>query len=113
MAAVVPSPEPVRIVELGLIKLLVDSGAIVICAGGGGVPVTEDSDGGLHGIEAVIDKDLTAALLARDTRPDMLLLLTDVPAVVEGYPDEPPAADPAGHRRRAPGPAVRGRIHGT
>lgn len=82
---VVPSPEPVRIVELGVIKMLAASGATVICAGGGGVPVTRDASGGLHGVEAVLDKDLTAALLARDTGADALLLLTDVPAVIDGY----------------------------
>jgi carbamate kinase len=82
---VVPSPEPVRIVELDMIKMLAASGAIVICAGGGGVPVTRDASGGLHGVEGVLDKDLTAALLARDTGADALLLLTDVPAVIDGY----------------------------
>ena len=61
---VVPSPEPVRIVELDTIKALADMGAIVVCAGGGGIPVTRDESGGLHGVEAVLDKDLTAALLA-------------------------------------------------
>ena len=82
---VVPSPEPYQILELGMIKLLMDSGAIVICAGGGGVPVTRDEHGGLRGVEAVVDKDLTAALLAAAVGADMLLLLTDVPAVIDGY----------------------------
>jgi carbamate kinase len=82
---VVPSPEPVVIVELDMIRLLAGSGAIVVCAGGGGVPVTRDTAGGLHGVEAVLDKDLTAALLARATAADALLLLTDVPAVIDGY----------------------------
>ena len=82
---VVPSPEPAAIVELDLIKLLVSSGAIVICGGGGGVPVTRGSGGALHGIEAVVDKDLTAALLASALDADMLLLLTDVSAVIDGY----------------------------
>ena len=82
---VVPSPDPVQIVELDMIKLLAASGATVICSGGGGVPVTRDRDGGLHGIEAVIDKDLAAALLARGTGAGALLLLTDVPAVIDGY----------------------------
>ena len=80
-----PSPEPVLIVELDVIRLLWGSGAIVVCAGGGGVPVTRDSAGGLHGVEAVLDKDLTAAFLARTTATDALLLLTDVPAVIDGY----------------------------
>ncbi len=82
---VVPSPDPVQIVELDMIKLLAGAGATVICSGGGGVPVTRDRDGGQHGVEAVIDKDLAAALLARNTGADALLLLTDVAAVIDRY----------------------------
>jgi carbamate kinase len=82
---VVPSPEPVRIVELDLIDQLLQAGAIVVCAGGGGIPVTRDDNGGLHGVEAVIDKDLTAALLAIALGAHALLILTDVPAVISGY----------------------------
>ena len=82
---VVPSPEPVRIVELDMIEQLLRAGAIVICAGGGGIPVTRDDNGGLHGVEAVLDKDLTAALLATDLGARALLILTDVPAVIRGY----------------------------
>jgi carbamate kinase len=82
---VVPSPEPAELVELPMITLLIGSGAIVICAGGGGVPVTRDGAGMLHGAEAVVDKDLTAALLARAVGADMLMLLTDVDAVQDGY----------------------------
>jgi carbamate kinase len=82
---VVPSPEPVRIVELDMIEQLLRTGAIVICAGGGGIPVTRDASGGLHGVEAVLDKDLTAALLASAVGADALLILTDVPAVISGY----------------------------
>ncbi len=81
---VVPSPEPVELVELDQVRMLADSGVIVICAGGGGVPVVRDS-AGLSGAEAVVDKDLTAALLARELRADALLILTDVEAVVDGY----------------------------
>lgn len=77
---VVASPEPIEFVELASIKTLVDSGALVICAGGGGVPVVR-TEHGLAGIEAVIDKDRAAALLARHLGADALLLLTDVPAV--------------------------------
>jgi carbamate kinase len=77
---VVPSPAPVEFIELGSIKTLVDSGALVICAGGGGVPVVRGANG-LNGIEAVVDKDRAAALLARKLGADALLLLTDVPAV--------------------------------
>jgi hypothetical protein len=61
-----PLPEPAELLDLPAIRLLLDHGAIVICAGGGGGPVvTEAGQGGTHGVEAVVDKDLTAALLAR------------------------------------------------
>jgi carbamate kinase len=82
---VVPSPEPVELLDLPMISLLAGSGTIVVCAGGGGVPVTRDSAGILRGCEAVVDKDLTAALLAAAVEADMLLLLTDVAAVQDGY----------------------------
>lgn len=78
---VVPSPEPRRILELATIQLLVASGAVVVCAGGGGVPVVATPAGGLRGVEAVIDKDRAAALLAAALGADALLLLTDVDAV--------------------------------
>jgi len=91
---VVPSPEPLDLVELPLIKILIDAGAIVICAGGGGIPVVEEADGSLRGVDAVVDKDLTAALLARAVDAEALLLLTDVPAVVDGFGT--PAAKPIG-----------------
>jgi carbamate kinase len=78
---VVPSPEPREVVEEGVIRRLVDSGVLVVCAGGGGVPVVRHADGTLEGVEAVIDKDLTAALLAERLGADALLLLTDVVAV--------------------------------
>jgi carbamate kinase len=78
---VVPSPEPRRILEMQTIGLLVEAGVVVICAGGGGIPVTEGKDGVLHGVEAVIDKDLATALLAIELGADGLLLLTDVDAV--------------------------------
>ena len=81
---VVASPEPRRIVELDTIKLLVDAGVLVICAGGGGVPVVEHR-GVLRGVEAVIDKDLAACLLACGLGADALLLLTDVPGIEEGF----------------------------
>jgi carbamate kinase len=82
---VVPSPEPRKLVELPLIRVLVDSGALVVCAGGGGIPVTADKSGELHGVEAVVDKDLTAALLALAVSADALLLLTDVDAVIDAF----------------------------
>ena len=78
---VVASPEPRSIVELETLKLLVAAGVLVVCVGGGGIPVAVDRDGLLHGVEAVIDKDLAAALLARGLGAGALLLLTDVPAV--------------------------------
>ena len=81
----VPSPEPLAIVELETIRRLSEAGVVVICAGGGGIPVRCDSDGSLHGVEAVIDKDRTAALLASLLGADLLLYLTDVPAVAADY----------------------------
>jgi carbamate kinase len=82
---VVPSPEPLELIELPLIQLLLGSGALVVCAGGGGIPVVADGSGGLRGVEAVVDKDLTAALLAQAVDADALLLLTDVDAVIDGF----------------------------
>jgi len=82
---VVPSPEPRVIVELAMIRLAVDDRAVVICAGGGGIPVVRGDDGRLRGSEAVIDKDLAAALVARELGADALLLLTDVDGVVAGF----------------------------
>jgi carbamate kinase len=78
---VVPSPRPRSIVELPTIRILVDHGVTVICAGGGGIPVAPATAGHLRGVEAVIDKDLAAARLAVDLDADALLLLTDVDAV--------------------------------
>jgi len=78
---VVPSPEPRRILEIRAIRLLVEAGALVICTGGGGIPVAVGEGGVIRGVEAVIDKDLSAALLASALRADVLLMLTDVPAV--------------------------------
>ena len=82
---VVASPEPRSIVELATIRLLVEAGVLVVCVGGGGIPVVVDRDGRLRGVEAVIDKDRAAALLARGLDADALLLLTDVAAVVRDY----------------------------
>lgn len=89
---VVPSPEPKQILELGTIRLLVASGVLVICAGGGGIPVARSPLGALHGVEAVIDKDLASALLATSLDADALLLLTDQAAVFADWPK--PANDP-------------------
>jgi carbamate kinase len=82
---VVASPQPLRIVEISAIRMLVDSGAIVVCTGGGGIPVTMNGAGTLRGVEAVIDKDLAAELLARSLAADVLLMLTDVPAVMRDW----------------------------
>jgi len=82
---VVPSPEPRSIVELNAIRLLVGSGVLVICVGGGGIPVVLDESGRLRGVEAVIDKDLSAALLASQLEAHALLMLTDVPFAEDGW----------------------------
>jgi carbamate kinase len=93
---VVASPEPVAIVELASIRSLIGDGAVVVvCEGGGGIPVTRGSDGALRGVEAVIDKDLAAALLARQLGADALLILTDVANVETGFGT--PEARPIGH----------------
>ena len=78
---VVASPAPLEILEIRVISLLVERGVVVICAGGGGIPVVARDDGSLIGIEAVIDKDRASSLLAEKLGADMLLLLTDVDAV--------------------------------
>jgi carbamate kinase len=100
---VVGSPRPQRVVETRLIRLLLESGAVVVCAGGGGVPVVRGEDGQLRGVEAVVDKDLTSSVLAEALDADALLVLTDVPAVMRdfGGPSQAPItrATPAGMRR--------------
>ena len=82
---VVGSPRPQRVVETRMIRLLLRSGAVVVCAGGGGVPVIRNERGKLRGLEAVIDKDLTAAVLAEALDADVLMVLTDVPNVVRNF----------------------------
>jgi len=100
---VVPSPRPQKILELGVIELLVSQGVIIICTGGGGIPVVRRTDGSLAGVEAVIDKDLASALLARELGADALLLLTDVDAVYAHW------QEPQAHAiRRSPPAALRG-----
>ena len=82
----VASPEPREIVEADTIRALVDSGVTVICGGGGGIPtILDPATGRRVGVEAVIDKDLSAALLAVEVRADLLMLLTDVEYVQEGW----------------------------
>ena len=82
---VVASPEPRDIVELNAIRLLLAAGVLVIAAGGGGIPVVQRPTGGYQGVAAVVDKDLTAALLATKVGARTLILLTDVDAVYEGW----------------------------
>ena len=82
---VVGSPAPQRVIETRLVRTLLQAGAVVVCAGGGGVPVIRNTHGKLQGVEAVIDKDLTAAVLAEDLEADALLILTDVNGVYTGY----------------------------
>jgi carbamate kinase len=82
---VVASPEPRRILEIGAVRTLIDAGTLVVCAGGGGIPVVVTPAGGIRGVEAVVDKDLATALLAREIRADALLLLTDVEAVYRDW----------------------------
>lgn len=77
---VVPSPRPLNIVDSAAIQTLMDAGHLVICCGGGGIPVVADTHG-YRGVEAVIDKDLTAAALASAIHADHLLILTDADAV--------------------------------
>jgi carbamate kinase len=105
---VVPSPDPAELLELPLIRVLLDHSIIPVCAGGGGIPVIRDERAELHGVEAVVDKDLTAALLAEAVDADALLLLTDVAAVQDGFGT--PAARPIrvatpGEMRARPFPA--------
>ncbi len=89
---VVASPEPLDILDLAAAEALVEKGFVVVCNGGGGIPTVRRPDGGYEGIEAVIDKDLTAALLAERIEADMLVIATDVPNVVAdwGTPDAQP-----------------------
>ncbi|GAA2987234.1 carbamate kinase [Streptosporangium longisporum] len=82
---VVPSPAPQRVVETRLIRNLVRDGIVVVCAGGGGVPVIRDDKGRLRGIEAVVDKDLTGSILAETLECDAFLILTDVPRVMRNF----------------------------
>ncbi len=78
---VVPSPHPRKLLQGGVIRTMVDAGVVVVCTGGGGIPVIRGEEGHLEGIEAVIDKDRAAGLLAREVGADAFLMLTDVEAV--------------------------------
>jgi carbamate kinase len=81
---VVPSPAPLEIVELEVIRRLVETGAVAIACGGGGIPVVRRG-GRLYGVDAVIDKDRASALLARGLEAERLLILTEVPAVYRNF----------------------------
>ena len=75
---VVPSPQPIEIVELPSIEDLINNGSLVIAGGGGGIPVVKDDRGDLHGVDAVIDKDKSSAILAAHIKSDKLIILTAV-----------------------------------
>jgi carbamate kinase len=83
----VASPTPREIVEGNSIRTLTSTGAVVISVGGGGIPVVRDTSGRLQGVEAVIDKDMSAALLARICDADMMVILTDVDGAYLNYRD--------------------------
>ena len=87
---VVPSPLPQGIVEIDEIEHLVTAGYVVIACGGGGIPVFQGEDGDLHGVEAVIDKDLASSMLARELNADLLVISTSVArvAINFGRPDQ-------------------------
>jgi carbamate kinase len=82
---VVASPEPLTCLDAAAAAALLGAGFVVVCAGGGGVPTIRDERGELRGVEAVIDKDLTAAVLARQLDADTLIIATDVDAVFDGW----------------------------
>jgi carbamate kinase len=82
---IVPSPEPMEIVEAGAIRALLDEGVVVVAAGGGGVPVIQADDDSLRGVAAVVDKDLASALLAADLGAQGLLIVTDVERAALSY----------------------------
>lgn len=82
---VVPSPRPLCILELSVIRFLVEKRVIVICTGGGGIPVVRRDDGHLVGVEAVIDKDSASSLLARELGADAFIMLTDVEAIYKDW----------------------------
>jgi carbamate kinase len=84
---VVPSPEPLEIVELDAIRRLVEAGTVTITCGGGGIPVAR-REGRLSGVDAVIDKDRASALLARELEAERLIILTEVPAVYRNFGDQ-------------------------
>ena len=81
----VPCPYPREFAEVGTIAGLIEQGTVLIAGGGGGIPVIRENDGSLRGVEAVVDKDLAASLLAKSIKSDMLAILTDVSQVALNY----------------------------
>ena len=94
---VVPSPAPTRIFEERQIRLLLDAGCVVICAGGGGIPTAYGQGQRLYGVEAVIDKDHASGLLARDVQADVFVMATDAPAAYLGFGTDAQRAITAAH----------------
>ncbi|MGH3496505.1 MAG: carbamate kinase [Nocardioidaceae bacterium] len=92
---VVASPEPEECLDVGAAVTLLDAGYVVVCSGGGGIPTVSDGEQGYAGVEAVIDKDLTAALLGTQLQVDRLIIATDVEAAVVGFgtPDARPLGE--------------------
>lgn len=91
---VVASPEPLECLEAPAVRTMLDAGVVVVAAGGGGIPVVRDPDGGLHGVEAVVDKDLASVVLARAVHADVLVVATDVEHAYVGFGT--PRAAPVG-----------------
>ena len=117
MRRVVASPRPLRIPEADVVDKLMSAGVIAIAAGGGGVPVAEAADGTLYGVDAVVDKDLSSALLARSVEADTLAILMETDAVYSdwGTPAqrELKRTTPDELEALARGRPVPGRKHGT
>ena len=82
---VVPSPRPLRVLNIKTIERMLDSAAVVVAAGGGGIPVVKGRDGQWRGIEAVIDKDFASALVAAELKADVFIILTGVPKVAVDF----------------------------
>ncbi|OUZ11602.1 carbamate kinase [Aeromicrobium sp. PE09-221] len=82
---VVASPAPVRCLDGATAETLMEAGYVVVCSGGGGIPTVQDRNGNYRGVDAVIDKDLTASLIAQELKADLLIIATDVDAVVADW----------------------------
>jgi carbamate kinase len=100
---VVASPEPLSVLDGPAADALVGQGFVVVCSGGGGIPTVRRSDGTLEGVEAVIDKDLTAALIAEEISADLLVIATDVDSAVTdwGTPHAQPIGEVTAREMRA------------